>query len=507
VCYPNTYAAGMSNLGFQSLFHRTASFHGLRAARFFLESGGARGNAPTGALYSPEAYDPRKTELFPSRRPTLRGFDVLLFSISFELDYAGALAMLKLSDIALRADERARDDRFREKPFLLMGGITVSANPAIMSAFADALFIGDMEEGLEEILRVLAEREFRKSEAVFEELRTFPGVFISGGAGGAACRTASRGRPGGRAGAVVRAVAKTLGEPAHTAVLTKDTEFSDMFLVEVVRGCRNACRFCMTRCVGGPVRSARREAVLETVSHALPFTKRVGLIGPVLTDNRELPRIVEGINGLGAVVSFSSLRADDFDERIASLLEKNGQSSLTFAPETGSPRLRELIGKGMEGERLLEAVSTALRHGVRHFRYYLMYGLPGETEEDVRLTAELVVETLGLLEARPGTSLHLSVNPFVPKKGTPFESERIHPPAYYREAGGRLSGLLAETGAPPKTLSIKFESLRLLPLHVLLSLGGAEAVTALGEAVERSTPKILEQAALEFAYGPERGGR
>jgi radical SAM superfamily enzyme YgiQ (UPF0313 family) len=251
------------------------------------------------------------------------------------------------------------------------------------------------------------------------------------------------------------------------------------------------------------VRSARTEAVLEAVNLALPFTKRVGLIGPVLTDNRELPRIVEGINGLGAVVSFSSLRADDFDEQTASLLEKNGQSSLTFAPETGSPRLRELIGKGMEGEKVLGAVSTALRHGVRHFRYYIMYGLPGETEEDVRLSADLADETLKLLRASPGASLHLSVNPFVPKRGTPFESAGIHPRAYYREVKDLLSGLLAQLGAPPKTLSVRFESLRLLPHHVLLSLGGTEAASALGEAVEGSNPRILERAALEFAYGTE----
>jgi radical SAM superfamily enzyme YgiQ (UPF0313 family) len=491
----------MSNLGFQSLFHRTASFHGLRVARFFIESGGLLGNAPAGALYSPEAGDPRKTELFPSGRSTLRGFDVLLFSISFELDYPGVLMMLKLSGISPRADVRAVDDRFREKPFLLMGGITVSANPEIMSAFADALFIGDMEEGLEKILGVLAGHEFRKSEALFEEMSAFPGVFLAGWAEGASGRKAAPKRAGGRGGEIVRAAAKVLGEPAHTAVLTKNTQFSDMFLVEVVRGCRNACRFCMTRCVGGPVRSARTDAVLETVAPAIPFTRRVGLIGPVLTDNRELPRIVEGINGLGAVVSFSSLRADRFDERIASLLEKNGQSSLTLAPETGSPRLRGLIGKDMEGERLLGAVSTALRHGVRHFRYYLMYGLPGETAEDVRLTAELVFETLNLLEATPGASLHLSVNPFVPKKGTPFEGERTRPPDYYRGVKGRLSGLLAGTRFSSKTLSIRFESLRLLPLHVLLSIGGAEAAEALGEAVERSNPKILERAAQEFTYG------
>jgi radical SAM superfamily enzyme YgiQ (UPF0313 family) len=370
-----------------------------------------------------------------------------------------------------------------------MGGVTVTANPAIMSAFADAVYVGDMEEGLGEILRVLTEHGFRKSGALFEELGGIPGVYVP---------------PDGGGRAVARAVSKALDEPAHTAVLAKHTEFSDMFLTEIVRGCRNACRFCMTRCVGGPVRAARPETVLETVRPALPFTKRVGLIGPVLTDNRDLPRIVEGINGLGALVSFSSLRADDFDELTASLLEKNGQSSVTFAPETGSPRLREAIGKKFEGEKLLEAVSTALRHGVRHFRYYLMCGLPGETPDDLLRTAELAARTLELLAATPGASLHLSVNPFVPKKGTPFEGERIRPLAYYREAGERLRGSLPEAALSSRALTVKFESPRLLPLHVLLSLGGAEASSALREAVERRSPGILERAAAEFAYGRKR---
>jgi radical SAM superfamily enzyme YgiQ (UPF0313 family) len=453
----------MSNLGFQSLFHRTASFRGVRAARFFLEKGNE--------LFSPEAADPRKTELFPAGRVTLKGWDALFFSVSYELDYPNILEMLKRSAIPLLAEHRLSKPS-EGRPFTFLGGIAVSANPEIMAPFADAVFIGDMEVGLDPVLENLHAHRFKTSAAQRGDLDKIPGVYVP--AGGTAPR---------------RAIAETVSEPAHTAVLTKRTEFSDIFLVEIVRGCASACNFCMTRCVSGPVRSVKPALILERVRRAAHLTGKAGLIGPVLTDHRELAAIVEGINGLGCTVSFSSLRADRFDEPIAALLEKNGQSSVTFAPETGSPGLQRRIGKGMEGDAVRRAVGTALEHGLRKFRFYLMYGLPGETLEDIDLTAEFVRSSVRVLGGFPGTSLHLSFNPFIPKRGTPFEGEGIRPMRYYDEAKERLRGGLR--GA--EGITLRFESLRQTRLHYLLSVGGREIGLALGGAVEKGSVKELER--------------
>ena len=456
----------MSNLGFQSLFHRTASFRGVRAARFFMEKGNE--------LFSPEAADPRKTELFPAKRVTLRGWDALFFSVSYELDYPNILEMLKRSAIPLLADPPPSKPS-EGRPFTLLGGIAVSANPEIMAPFADALFIGDMEVGLDPILENLHAHRFKTSVAQRGDLKKIPGVYVPAG-------TAEGPIPR-------RAIAEPVSEPAHTVVLTKRTEFSDIFLVEIVRGCANACNFCMTRCVSGPVRVVKPALILERVKRAAHLTRKVGLIGPVLTDHPDLAGIVEGINGLECAVSFSSLRADRFDEPIAMLLAQNGQNSVTFAPETGSPRLQRRIGKGMEGDAVRRAVGTALEHGIRKFRFYLMYGLPGETPEDIDLTAAFVRSSARVLGDFPGTSLHLSVNPFIPKRGTPFEGEGIRPMRYYEEAKERLRrGLRGAEG-----ITLRFESLRLIRLHYLLSVGGREIGLALGGAVEKGSVKQLER--------------
>ncbi len=440
VCYPNSYHTGMSNLGFHNLFHRVSSFPGIRTVRFFLER--------NGKLFSPDKHYSHKRDMFKGREPSLQGFDGIFFTVSFELDYINILRMLALSFIPLLVEERGGN-----KPFVLTGGITVSANPEILSVFSDVVFVGDMEENLEKILGLLLESSFIPSGPLRDHLLLMDGVFMDGL----------------KDSGVKRAVSFSVESPAHTVVLTRNTEFADRFLIEITRGCRNSCTFCMARCTGSPIRMIPESSVLESTGRAQHHVKRVGLVGPVLTDHTQLSSIVRGINDMGMSVSFSSLRADHFTKEVAELLKCNKQKTLTFAPETGEDGLRRKIGKDLTNVQLFEAVILALEYGIKHFRYYFMYGLPWEKDEDIKAIIELVKETLVLFD-RSGCSLHLSINPFVPKKGTPLDARQLYPVNYY----SRVKQFLEDELKKMKNVTARFESLRMLFTQALLSTGNRE---------------------------------
>lgn len=428
----------MSNLGFHNLFDRVSHFHGVRTVRFFIEK--------NGELFSPDAFSPKKFDLFKGKGNTLKGFDALFFTLSFEMDYLNFLKMLKASSIPLIKNER------REKsPLIIVGGIAVTSNPEPLWVFSDILFLGDMEGKIEKIMNLLFESGFQLSSSLIEQLGQLEGVLIE------------------NERIPKRSISTDLSVPSHSVILTRNTEFSNMFLLEIIRGCRNTCAFCMTRCAESPVRHFTSESIIDTVMNALSYTRRVGLIGPVLTDHPDLVKIVNRINRLHATVSFSSLRADDFSEEIAVLLRENNQRSITFAPETGTDSLRNRIGKKLSNNTLLEAVRCAFEFGIRKFRFYFMYGLPGEREEDIDGIIELVEKTLKLLKGTE-CSLHLSINPFIPKRGTPFAHTHLFHKEYYKEVQKRLSEDLKDK----EKLSFRYESLRFLYTHAILSAGGRE---------------------------------
>jgi len=457
VCYPNSYYSGMSNLGFQSLFHRLSLFHGLQVHRFFIER--------DGMLQSPDRSGKYNN--------VLKTYDALLFSVSFELDYMHMLSMLTSSSIPME-----REERIDGRPLIIVGGVAVTANPNILSPFADILYQGDMDCGLDDLLSILVENEFRCSETVIENLSHVRGAYVPSVHGQLP---------------VEKATLPVIDEPAHTVVLTGNTEFSNMFLIEIGRGCRNSCTFCMTRCVHRPLRSVEGKVVVGRSEMALGLTKRVGLIAPVLTDHEELTGIVGQLNDMGMTVSFSSLRADDFNEDIAGLLKDNGQTTVTFAPETGSEKLRRNIGKLLKDDALLNAVGTALEYGIRRIRYYFIIGLPGETTHDIEAVVELVAKTTDLFPLR-GAQLILSINPFVPKMGTAMESERLRSMEYYEAVRSSIMGDLSGL----KGVSLRFESFKKLHLHYYLSIGDHRIGRLLGQCILKGSMKGFPSTAAEI---------
>ncbi len=381
----------------------------------------------------------------------LADFDVILFTVSFELDYIRIVRMLERSFLS-----PLRTKRSEKNPLVIVGGITVTVNPLVLSPVADVICRGDMEVCIDRLFGLLIEHSFEKDLYLLKELASLEGVFIP----------AVSGSP------PPAAYIEALGTPAHTVIISEQTEFSNMFLIEIVRGCRNSCTFCMVRCAASVQRSVPVEAVLKTVADASGIENahgnfsRVGLIAPVLTDHENLSSIVCGLIRMGMQVSFSSLRADGFTRETAALLKVNGQTAVTFAPETGSSRLRKRIGKRLTDEDLFSAVALAQEYGVRKFRYYIMYGLPDEREEDIEAVVSLVEKTLVIL--RPsGSRLHVSANPFIPKKKTPLEGFEIYPIDYYR----KWTAFLKERLGAKEGLSLRMEPLRNIRLQYYLSVG------------------------------------
>jgi radical SAM superfamily enzyme YgiQ (UPF0313 family) len=438
----------MSNLGFQSLYHRLSLFHGLQVHRYFTER--------DGTLYSPDRT--AKTD------NVLQAYDAAFFSVSFELDYIHILSMLKSSGI-----EMEREKRMNRDPLIIVGGVAVTANPAVMGTVADIVFIGDMDCGLDDLLSLLLEHDFNFGSSVQEKLSHIRGAYVPSIHG-----QVKQGKM-----PLQKATLKSIRDPAHTVVLTGNTEFSNMFLIEIGRGCRNSCGFCMTRCVHRPLRSVPYEVVLEKSETAAGLTRRVGLIAPVLTDHEDLETIVKKLNDMNMTVSFSSLRADDFNDTIAELLKRNGQSTVTFAPETGSEELRKRIGKNLKDDALLQAVSVALEYGIRRIRYYFIIGLPGETSHDMENLVKLVKRTVHAFPRR-GARLVLSVNPFVPKMGTAMQHHQLYSLDYYNAVRSYILGELNQI----KEVSIRFESLKKLSVHYYLSIGDHRIGKLLAESLE-----------------------
>jgi radical SAM superfamily enzyme YgiQ (UPF0313 family) len=425
----------MSSLGLQSLFHRLSLFHGLQVHRFFRER--------DGTLFSPDSAG--------KSSHALSSYDALFFSVSFELDYIHLLGMLLSSGIPPN-----REQRHNNHPPVIVGGVTVTANPHILSPVADVLYLGDMDNGIDDIVSILIENNFRWNEHVREHSAEVSGVYVPELHG---MKTQGR-LP------VERVFQRVIDNPAHTVVLTGSTEFSNMFLIEMGRGCRNSCSFCMTRCVHRPLRSVQPKVVVEKAKLAVDFTRRIGLIAPVLTDHEGLSDTVEQLNHMELTVSFSSLRADDFNEHLAGLLKRNGQSTVTFAPETGSEKLRRSVGKRLTDNALLNAVSIALDNGIRRIRYYFMIGLPGESSHDIEALVDLVSKTTDLFPRR-GVQLVLSINPFVPKMGTAMRFVRVHSMDYYNAVRSYILGELDRRSE----VSVRFESFKKLYLHYYLSIG------------------------------------
>jgi len=204
-------------------------------------------------------------------------------------------------------------------------------------------------------------------------------------------------------------------------VRTENTEFN-FYLIETARGCGRHCRFCMAGYCFRRPRNRSLSVVTREVKEALQYKKRIGLMGAAISDYPEINELCKDILGEGLSMSVASFRADSVTQELVNSLAESGLKTLTMAPEAGSSRMRAIINKGIEEEHLFNAMDMGLAAGIRHFRLYIMIGLPFEQEEDVEAIVDLAGRLKDYMEEHGSKgTLTLSVNPFIPKPFTPFQ--------------------------------------------------------------------------------------
>lgn len=415
IVYPNHYSVGMSNLGFQLVYHLLNLERDVVCERLFLPE------ASPHRVYRHPA-PPLSLE---SKQP-LRRFEILAFSVPFENDYPNVLSILAASGIPLEANRR-----LPPHPMVWMGGVTAFLNPEPMAPFVDLFAVGEAEELLPELLQVYRgcrARRLGKGECL-EALSQVEGVYVPSLY---EVRYDRRGiissfRPRGSAPPrVLRRITKDLSRVVPASrILTPVTEFESLFLMEIGRGCPRGCRFCAAGHVFRPTRHRPLEVLLPVLWEGLNRRGRIGLISPSVGDHPQIEEICEEIMSKGGAVSVASLRVDALGDPLLLSLVRSGNKTLSIAPEAGSQRIRDVIQKGLEEDRILDAVQRIAHAGIPALRLYFMIGLPLETQEDVDaialLTRKILHHGRKVTGGRGFERLTLSVNPFVPKPATPFQ--------------------------------------------------------------------------------------
>ena len=415
LAYPNTYHVGMSNLGVHQIYSVLNGRDDTACERVFLPD---EDDIPE--------YERSGAKLFSleSRRP-VREFDILAFSVSFEHDYLNVLEILRLAGIPAGKKDRGTDD-----PLLVLGGICTFFNPEPLSEFFDVVIVGEGEEIAGEFIDVYKANRGTKRKELLEALSRIPGVYIpefyevlyNDDGTIRERRSLFAHAP---ATIMKRAVKDIDRKPAATIILTPHTEFSDMHLAEVTRGCGRHCRFCMAGYIYLPPRNLSSEQARREAHKADETCGKIGLVGSALSD---YPGVDDLCSSIAGSLSVSSLRADSLSKTLIDRLAKSGHKTIAIAPEAGSERLRKVINKGVTEEDILRAADLVFGAGIPNLKLYFIIGLPTETQDDIEEIIRLAekLREVQLRHARPAGRIGritLSVNSFVPKPFTPFQWE------------------------------------------------------------------------------------
>ena len=434
-CFPDTYEIGMSNVGMRILYGIMNRMDGVWCERVF---------APWGDMENAMRTHKLPLWALESQSP-VKDFDMIAFTIGYEMCYANILNMLELAGIPLHAK-----DRTGLKNIVFAGGVC-AYNPEPLADFIDFFSLGEGEEITVEIVSLYdrAKAEGWSKEQFLQEVAKIPGVYVPAfyrheynDDGTLSAIVALEGAP--------EKVTKRIIEDLDSAywptdMIVPSTEIvHDRANLEVFRGCIRGCRFCQAGFTYRPVRKKSpevlyRQAVetLETSGH-----NEITLSSLSTSDYRGLKELTDEMipyceqNRVN--LSVPSLRADNFSRELMEKLQTVRKSGLTFAPEAGTQRLRDVINKNLTEDEILSTCTNAFAGGWNNVKLYFMLGLPTETDEDVLGIAELVYKIIQAWKAnavnkKRGLRVHVATAYFVPKPHTPFQWEKqITPEEYLR---------------------------------------------------------------------------
>ncbi len=421
LAFPDVYEIGMSHMGFGLLYHILNQIEWVAAERVYapwidMEQEMKQAGIP---LFSLESKKP------------IRFFDVLGFSLQYELQYTNVLNMIDLADIPLRSKERKDKD-----PLIIAGG-PCAFNPEPLAHFLDAVVLGDGEEVIIEIANVVrqSKRNRINRKETLKTLSKLDGVYIptyysetlkSDGSFQCMNPKSEHVRP------KIEARILDFLPPAHypsKPLVPLIEVVHDRFSMEIMRGCTRGCRFCNAGIIYRPVREKGVEDMVKEAKTVIENTgyDEIALLSLSTSDYSDLSKLLRNLkasfHGQEVSLSFPSLRADSFTPEMIEFVDGLRRTGLTFAPEAGTQRLRNVINKDLQEEDLLRAVEMGFKGNWNRVKLYFMIGLPSETVEDIQGIVNVVRQVVKIGRKYGRKKVVVSISPFSPKPQTPFQWE------------------------------------------------------------------------------------
>ena len=481
-CFPDTYEIGMSNVGMRILYGVMNEMDGVWCERAFapwsdMEAAMKEHSVPLCAL---ESQDP------------IREFDMIAFTIGYEMCYSNIINMLKLSGVPLKSA-----DRHELKNIVFAGGVC-AFNPEPLADFIDFFSLGEGEEITQEILCLYdrAKAEQWSKERFLNEVAKIPGIYVPslyqhiyGDDGSLKEIVCAPNAPT----KVTKRIIEDLDSAYYpTKMIVPSSEIvHDRCNLEVFRGCIRGCRFCQAGFSCRPVRKKSADVLYRQAVEMLENSghNEITLSSLSTSDYRQLKQLTDEMipycsqNRIN--LSVPSLRADNFSRELMQKLQTLRKSGLTFAPEAGTQRLRDVINKNLTEDEILSSCANAFSGGWNNVKLYFMLGLPTETDEDVLGIAELVYKIINTWKEcasnkKRGLRVHVATAFFVPKPHTPFQWEKqITPSEYLRRAK------LLKSHFYSKSIEYNYHEPDLSRLEAVFARGDRRLCAVLEDAVNR----------------------
>lgn len=457
--YPNTYWVGMSNLGVHTMYRVFNDHPGICCERFFLDH-----------------------ERSVESGRALQDFHIIAFSISYELDWIYMVQILMKNRIEPKAADRGGS------PIVMAGGSAVTMNPEPVADAVDMFFLGEGETLVDILYEAFTEGG--TYNGFLDRLQNTPGVYVPARTTPVTHGDTIVGHSG---PSPVLSVVNPLKTPGHTAIITEQTVFKDMYMMEIARGCPYQCRFCTAREIYSPFRPVKIEDLKPVLDTAQGFGKKIGLVSTSLNNHPQSAALFEEINSRGMKIAPPSLRLGMIKADLLGALRESKVTGVTVAPETGSEALRKSIGKGIDNDTIISDVHALISCGVKDLKLYFMVGLPGEDSADIDALIDLVKRIRqSFIHVSKGNKrlgkLSVSINTMVPKPHTPYERVEMIGVAEAKERIRKITKALKRQS----NVTVSYEGPKWAYLQALLARGDRKVLDVIIEMAKRDAGQWQE---------------
>ena len=471
--YPNTYQAGMSSLGFQTLFKLTNEQNDITCER---------------AFYSIKTESGKSFE----NNINLSKFDIIAFSISFENDYSNLVSLLQDAGIPLRSSRR---NKFH--PLVVAGGISCFLNPEPIASFIDCFLLGEAETFLKQFFDIY--RDSTTKEETLERLATnlscayIPKFYEFDKNSQNNIKKAQPIIEHTRSTNKISYITNLEKISTTTSILTPGTSFKNIFLIETGKGCPHGCRFCSAGFIYRPPRFYSKKSIFASLKKGKQFTDKIGFVSAAVSDHPAINEICQEACIQGLRPSFSSFRADVLSKNTLSALGRTSIKTATIAPEAGSQKMRDRINKNISEEEILNCTEYLVNSGIINLKLYFLIGLPFEEQNDIDEIVNLIKKikqvflTASKKQKKIGT-ITISVNPFIPKPSTPFQWIGFTNEKILKKRVKTIKDSIKRIA----NVTLKVESIKQAKINAFLSRADRNAADVIEDAIKVGWTKALK---------------